>query len=139
MKRIDKEILKEIRDNCMEEYGVNTPKELNLYHHIEFTDEVEKYFFDKDGFENIESMSTSNLFKTDDNGEIIDDVFDEDLVLHHNKNTLSNGWTISLLNEVQPSHSWITDGNLYYDAECLEGVEILFNLPYYKRIISSIK
>ena len=137
MKRIDKEILKEIRDNCMREYEVNTPLELNTYHHLEFTDEAEKYFSNKDGFENIEAMSTFNLFKTDENGEIIDDEFDENLVLYHNKNTLPDGWTIERLNKIGPSHSWIHDGYLYYDAECLEGVEKLFDLPYYKRILKA--
>ena len=135
MKRIDKEILKEIRDNCMREYEVNTPLELNTYHHLEFTDEAEKYFSNKDGFENIEAMSTFNLFKTDNNKELIDDEFDENLVLYHNKNTLPDGWTIDLLNKIGPSHSWIYDGYLYYDAECLDGVDKLFDLPYYKRFI----
>lgn len=135
MKRIDKEILKEIRDNCINEYEVNTPLELNTYFHLEFTDEVEKYFSNKEGFENIHIASTFNLFKIDDNGEIIDDKFDENLVLYHNNNTLPDGWTIDLLNKIGPSHSWINDGYLYYDAECLEGVEKLFNLPYYKRFI----
>lgn len=132
MKKINKEILKEIRDNCMKEYGVSSPLELNLYHHLEFTDEVERVLSNS----SISVASTFNLFELDENGETIDDVFDEELVLYHNKGSLPEGITIELLNKISPSHSWIMDSNLYYDAECLEGVEKLFDLPYYKRIFN---
>lgn len=135
MKKINTEILKEIRDYCMKEYKINTPLELNLYYHIDFTDEVEEYFNNNEGFENMYVASTYNLLKIDDSGEIIEDEFDENLILYHNKNKLPNGWTMDLLNKISPSHSWISDGYLYYDAECLDGVEKLFDLPYYKRII----
>lgn len=135
MKKINTEILREIRDYCIKEYEVNTPLELNLYHHIDFTDEVEGYFSNNEDFENISVASTCNLFKLDNNGEIIEDEFDESLILHHNKNKLPNGWTMNLLNKISPSHSWISDGYLYYDVECLDGVEKLFELPYYKRIL----
>lgn len=134
MKKTIQEILIEARNVCMQECNINTYLELNLYNHIEFTEEVEMYVNEND-IKGVEIASTSNLFRIDSNGEIIEDEFDETLVLHHNKNELPNGWTIDLVNEIGPSHSWICYNGIYYDAECIEGVNKLFDLPYYKKLI----
>ena len=135
MKKIDTKILKEIRSNCIKKHKVNTPLELNLYHHIEFTDEVEGILTAIDDFKDLEVASICNLFAIDENGEIIDDILDEELVLYHNKGSIPLNLTIEELSKFGFSHSWIMYNGLYYDAECLEGVNKLFDLPYYKRAL----
>lgn len=137
MKKINIKILKEIRNNCMKEYEVDTPIELNLYHHIEFTDDAERILKRMHDFNDLEVASINNLFVTDNNGEIIDDMLDKELVLYHNKGSIPFNLKIEELSQLGFSHSWIMYNGLYYDAECLEGVNKLFDLPYYRRVLKS--
>lgn len=82
----------------------------------------------------LEELATYELYKVDEDGEIIDDVFDENLILQHTKDVIPLGLTIEQLNEMQiVPHLCLTDWNKYYDCECIKGVESLFELPLYKR------
>lgn len=120
-----------LRKEFLDEFGVKSYFAINNGLCFEFS----SFVYDSIGKEfNLEELATFDLFKVDEDGDVIDDVFDEELILQHINNTIPLGLTITQLNALRlVPHLCLTDWSTYYDAECIEGVSSFFDLPLYKR------
>lgn len=65
----------------------------------------------------------------------LDDKFDWGLLSNdHWKITVPANFTVEQIDSKRlGGHVWIVDGNKHYDAECPDGVDSFFDLPYFQR------
>lgn len=129
-KKISKE-LDLLRKEYLEDSQLKSYFNINNGDCYEFSDFVYRKIGKKYGLEEVYS---DDLCEVDDDGFTETSVFDEELILKYNKNELPLGLTITQLNNLElVPHCFITDDYKYYDAECIEGVDRVFDLPIYKR------
>lgn len=148
MNKIKYEKLETLRNNYMKYNEVNSIQEISMYESSDFSFELllalsEDSDIDK---ELLEEVSLCNLYKEESKDlDLVEfPMYDEKLILMRNNNELPLGLNIKQLNVLDLGfYSWIEYGVYdkkenkldvtYYDAESLEGVNKLFDMPYFKR------
>lgn len=145
MKTINSNLIIEVRNNLLLELGINSIYELMYYNHIEFTDDL---FLALDRNEEVDSSMLSvvclhSICKTLNKNEVIEDDFDEELVLIRNNNKLPLGLTFDQFNAIDFGYyTWIEYGTfnediglmdcMYYDCYSVKGEKNLFDLKFFK-------
>lgn len=120
-----------LRKKFLEENNLNSYFSLNNGFCYEFSSFVDDNIDSKFG---LEELALYELYEIEEDGTLSDYKFDKELLLKHIKNTIPLGLTVEQLNEMHiVPHLCLTDWNKYYDCECIEGVESIFDLPLYKR------
>lgn len=152
MKKINADLIKSIRDEFMKDYEGISVQELALYEHYEFIPHLFSKLYSTPGIdkEAISDVTLHNLCESDGEHGIIDDQYEERLILMRNNNKMPLGLTIEQFNALNLGYySWIEygeyndcDDNLdvyYYDTECIDGVKTLFELPYFNRTFTILE
>ena len=142
MKKIDLNILKNIRDEFVKDYEKMSLQELSVFEHSEFTSYLYTELYNNPGIdrEALYDVSLYNLYKLDDNNDMVEEEYEENLILMRNNDEIPLGLTIEQFNVLDlGSYSWVEYGDYYYDVECIEGVKALFHLPYFKRFMNILK
>lgn len=116
------EIIKEVRSEFIKTYQLNGFREINAGWCDLFANEVLVKTKDSQFYE-VETYEFMQLSEEEDYGVIC-------LELLKNRTKAS-----AFLNIEIGYHVWITDGNKHFDAECPEGVVIMFDLPFFQRYL----
>ena len=148
MNKIKYEKLETLRNNYMKDNEVNSVQEVSMYESSDFSFAL---LLALSGYSDInkellEEVSLCNLYKEESKDlDLVEfPMYDEKLILMRNNNELPLGLNIKQLSVLDLGfYSWIEYGVYnkeenkldvtYYDAESLEGVNKLFDLPYFKR------
>lgn len=142
MKKIDLSIMKNIRDEFMKKYEGMSLQELSVFEHSEFASYLYTELYNTPGIdrEALYDVSLYNLYKSDNNGNVMKEEYEENLILMRNNGEIPLGLTIEEFNVLDlGSYAWVEYGDYYYDIECMEGSKTLFELPYFKRYIDILK
>lgn len=136
----------------MKKYDKKDVQELVYYEHYEFIPHLfsELYIAPDIDRELVSDVTLHNLCKSDGEYEIIEGQYEESYILMRNNGKMPLSLTIEQFNTLDLGYySWIEYGEYnsdenkldvyYYDAECIEGVETLFELPYFKRYLSILE
>lgn len=113
-----------LRDHYLREYGLKSYLEINQGYCGEFADEIEIEF--PDG----EAVSFDYIFDENESLDWVKDSAGNEAYKKYAKSTppFSKEELIKM-----PYHIWFYFKGKNYDAECPEGVENFFDLPFYKR------
>lgn len=148
MNKIKYEKLETLRNNYMKDNEVNSVQEVSMYESSDFSSVLLLALSgDSDiNKELLEEVSLCDLYKEESKDlDLVEfPMYDEKLILMRNNNELPLGLNIKQLSVLDLGfYSWIEYGVYnkeenkldvtYYDAESLEGVNKLFDLPYFKR------
>ena len=86
MKKIDSNIIKNIRNKYMKEYGHTNIQKLAIYEHYEFTPHLFSELYNTPGVdkEALSNVCLHNLYKVDSEGEILEGQYEERFILMRN-------------------------------------------------------
>lgn len=130
---ISNEIIK-LRDIYIKKYKLKSYMRINCGKCIEFADDIYEKL--KDVYPTIK-ISTIDDFKSPyDQGDYEEELFDIDKLLDSGAPVIPFNLSTRQIDGLELGyHHWITIDDLHYDSEAPNGVNSIFELPIYKRIL----
>jgi hypothetical protein len=133
MNQISKVIL-ELREQYLAYDLIRTYKDINCGECVDFAEEVECRF------SNCMSLSNDHFIIEREGSDGWDgdetDQWDEKWLAEYNSLPPGGVTVPELTKKIKGYHCWIYCDNKHYDAECPEGVENLFELPFFQRYLN---
>lgn len=143
MRKINTEIVKNIRNEFMKDYPEKDFQYVGNYHSLDFADYAFSKLYNSPEVngEMLGDVYLENLCVSDGEYGIVEGEYDKEFILIRNKGKMPLELSIEQFNALDLGfYVWLEYGYFdelgvtYYDIECMEGVNTLFELPYFKRL-----
>lgn len=129
--KVIRDAILKLQKKYFEQYNISMLEEINNGHCIEFAEELIHILFGKET-KNAYCVDISNFMMGVDSDPHKNEIFDEKLLYGY--------WNIVVPEEFKipnlfhsGSHCWVVINKRFYDAECPEGVDDFFKLPWFIR------
>lgn len=129
------ELIIQLRDEYVEKQLVSNFEEINCGYCVDFADEIEFRMKKPIGTLSNDHFIVESEDSDGWNGDERD-IWDEKWLKEYNSMPPNGIKVEELTNLITGYHYWIYEDGKHYDSECPEGVENMFDLPFFKRKLS---